>query len=81
VEFFLLFWFVSRVWLQYRTVTAKVMGSIPIRTAMSKRYSESLVQDLNNGLGIDWDKPSTQPWNHGYDSLPRSLTFFIGDAL
>jgi len=48
---------------------------------MSKRYSESLVQDLNNGLGIDWDKPSTQPWNHGYDSLPRSLTFFIGDAL
>ena len=27
------------------------MGSIPIRTAMSKRYSESLVQDLNNGLG------------------------------
>ena len=59
MEFFLLFWFVSRVWLQYRTVTAKVMGSIPIRTAMSKRYSESLVQDLNNELAEylrrEWD--------------------------
>ena len=26
------------------------LGSIPVRTAMSKRYSESLTQDLNNGF-------------------------------
>jgi hypothetical protein len=34
-------------------------GSNPVLTTMSKRYSESLVQDLNNGLAEclrrEWD--------------------------
>ena len=33
-------------------------GSNPVLTTMSKRYSESLVQDsLNNGPGLDWESP------------------------
>ena len=57
------------------------MGSIPIRTAMSKRYSESSNQDLKNDsaecLRREWDivgiKETAQ-------LLLRSVTFFNGDA-
>ena len=32
-----------------------IVGANPALTTKSKRYSESLIQDLNNGLGIGLD--------------------------
>ena len=37
--------------LRYLPVTEYGAGSTPVRTAMSKRYSEFLIQNLNNELG------------------------------
>ena len=37
--------------LRCHPVTVYGAGSTPVRTAMSKRYSEFLIQNLNNELG------------------------------
>ena len=60
----------------------EVTGSSPVPATMSKRYSESLIQDLNNGQGIGPDILKRR--SHGnkgkrHTSSQQLLTFFKSD--